>query len=89
MRHRHLDLPDDVYSVAAVHSILERGGASDIYRLLAVLRRDPNGGPASAVERAIATSDVYGYPALLRLCLERFRRENASQSDSTGDGRAA
>lgn len=89
MRHRHLDLPDDAYPVAAVHSILERGGASDIYRLLAELRRDPHGTAASAVERAVATSKVYGYPALLRLCLERFRSEGSSRTGSTSDGRAA
>jgi len=89
MRHRHLDLPDDVYPVAAVHSILERGGASDIYRLLAVLRRDPYGDAASAVERAISTSNVYGYPTLLRLCLERFRSEGTSRTGAASDGRAA
>jgi hypothetical protein len=73
MRHRHLDLPEDVYSTAAVHSIMERGGASDIWRLLAFLRADPFGPAAVAAEKAARRSDVYGYPALILACLELWR----------------
>ena len=75
MRHRHLDLPAGAYTIAAVHSVLERGGATDVFALLAELRADPFGPAASRIERAVATSQVYGYPELLRLCLARFRDE--------------
>lgn len=75
MRHRHLDLPEGAYSVAAVHSVLERGGASDLWALLGALRADPHGAAAVAAERAARSSEVYGYPALILACLERWRRE--------------
>jgi hypothetical protein len=75
MKHRHLNMPEGVYTVAAVDSVLERGGASDIYALLAALRADPFGPAAIAAEKAARHSDVYGYPALLLRCLEDWRQE--------------
>lgn len=75
MQHRHLDLPETLYSVAAVHSVLERGGASDIYALFAALRAAPFGPAAQAAERAARSSEVYGYPALLMACLRQWRAE--------------
>jgi hypothetical protein len=73
MRHRHLDLPENAYSIAAVHSIMERGGASDVWRLLAAVRAEPFGPTAEAAEKAARRSDVYGYPALILACLELWR----------------
>lgn len=71
MRHRHLD--GERPSTAAIASILERGGASDVLALLAELKRDPTGETAAAALRAAAASDVYGYPELIRACLEAWR----------------
>lgn len=70
MQHRHLD--NTHLSTAAVASILERGGASDLYALFTALRHDPNGAAAKAALRAAEASDVYGYPELLRACLEAW-----------------
>jgi hypothetical protein len=74
MRHRHLDLPEGVWSTAAVHSAFERGGASDLWALFAAVRADPFGPAAAAAERAARTSKVYGYPALMLGRLEAWRR---------------
>lgn len=78
MRHRHLDSAS--LSVAAVASILERGGASDLRALFAALRRDPHGAAADAALRAAAASEVYGYPQLLRDCLEAWRKVPQTRS---------
>ena len=80
MRHRHLDTSR--YSTAAIASILERGGASDVIALMRVLRADPAGETADAALRAAAASEVYGYPELIRLCVEKWRKSNTS----TGNG---
>jgi hypothetical protein len=72
MRHRHVDLEPDSRSVAAIASILERGGASDVIALLADLRRDPHGAAARAARIAIRHSEVYGYPELIAACLDRW-----------------
>jgi hypothetical protein len=74
VKHRHLDTAQ--LSTAAVASILERGNASDLRALLAALRREPDG--AAAALRAAAASEVYGYPELLRACLEAWRRPKAT-----------
>ena len=73
MRHRHIDLPEGVWSTAAVDSAFERGGASDLWALFAAVRADPFGPAASAAERAARRSKVYGYPALMLNCLEAWR----------------
>lgn len=74
MRHRHIDANAEPWSVAAVDSILERGGARDVVALLRELRRDPCGPAAEAALTAAEHSDVYGYPALIKACLEEWRR---------------
>jgi hypothetical protein len=74
MEHRHLNVEPGRWSAAVVDSILERGGASDVWALLDELRRDPHGEAARAAEAAIATSEVYGYPQLIEACLEKWRR---------------
>jgi hypothetical protein len=71
MQHRHLD--NAHFSTAAVASILERGGASDLRALFSALKRDPHGAAASAALRAAEASEVYGYPELLRACLQAWR----------------
>ena len=78
MEHRHLDSPD--FTTAAVASILERGGASDLRALFSTLRRDPHGAAASAALRAAEASEVYGYPELLRACLQAWRSPQPTTS---------
>jgi len=81
MQHRHLDGAH--LSAAAVASILERGGASELRALFGALRRDPYGAAATAALRAAEASDVYGYPELLRACLEAWR--NLPPTPSAGN----
>ena len=61
-------------------SIIERGGLRDVIELLAALRAAPFSGLATDALVACAQSDVYGYPELIRLCLDRWR--------NVDDGRA-
>lgn len=81
MEHRHLDGAQ--LSTAAVASILERGCASDLRHLLSLLKREPHGAAAAAALRAAAASDVYGYPELLRACLETWRKQKATTGAGT------
>jgi len=78
MQHRHLD--NARLSTATVASILERGGASDLHALFSALRRDPHGAAATAALRAAEASEVYGYPELLRACLEAWRNPKPTTS---------
>jgi hypothetical protein len=78
MQHRHLDT--DRLSTAAVSSILERGGASDVLALLCALRDDPHGDIAETALRAAQASEVYGYPELIRMCLQAWRKQTATTS---------
>jgi hypothetical protein len=82
VEHRHLDLTH--LSTAAVASILERGNAADLRALLAELKRDPHGAAAACALRAAEASDVYGYPELLRACLEEWRRPRTTTSAGSG-----
>lgn len=82
MEHRHLDTAH--LSTAAVASILERGRAADLLALFAALRREPDGAVAEAALRAAATSDVYGYPELVRACLQAWRQPQATTSAGSG-----
>ena len=78
MQHRHLDRAH--LSTAAVASILERGGACDLHALFSALRRDPHAAAATAALRAAEASEVYGYPELLRACLEAWRNPKPTTS---------
>jgi hypothetical protein len=82
VKHRHLDTTS--LSTAAVASILERGGASDLRALFAALRREPDGAAAAAALRAAEASDVYGYPELLRACLLAWRKAKATTIAGSG-----
>ena len=73
MRHRHIDVEQGHYSVAIIHSIIERGGASDLKALLRLLRHDPFSDVADMAVTAAQTSNVYGYPALILECLKEWR----------------
>jgi hypothetical protein len=73
MIHRHLDTREGDWSVAVVESLWERGMDRDIVELLRILRGDPFGAAAQAVEKALPHSKVYGYPRLFRIALERWR----------------
>lgn len=63
--------------MAVVDSILERGTAADVWELLTALRQDPHGRAAAAALAAASGSTVYGYPALIRACVEKWRRDRA------------
>ena len=82
MQHRHLDSAH--LTTAAVASILERGGASDLHALFSALKRDPHGAAAVAALRAAEASEVYGYPELLRACLQAWR--NPLPTTKAGSG---
>ncbi|WP_395455765.1 hypothetical protein ACHMW5_11595 [Azospirillum melinis] len=91
MRHLHLAIPGDCYSPAAIHSILERGGASDIKALLLALHDDPFSETAMAAERVARESEVYGYPALILKCLGEWRQHHersGGQADDSDIGKA-
>ena len=75
MTHRNLDIPGDSRTVAAIHSILERGKDPDIYRLMMDLRRDPFSEAADNALAAARESTVYGYPALIVGLIDRWRKE--------------
>jgi hypothetical protein len=81
MQHRHLDTLR--LSTAAIASILERGGASDILSLMRALRADPDGEVAAAALRAADASEVYGYPELIRACLRQWRKAKATTRAGT------
>ena len=74
-RHRYLDLHPDDRSIAAIHSLLERGTDSAVLRLLAEIRQDPFSEAAENALAAAGTSAVYGHPALIRACIEKWRAE--------------
>lgn len=84
MQHRHLDTTR--LSTAAIASILERGGASDILALMRALRADPYGETADAALRAVDASEVYGYPELIRACLREWRKAKATATADAGNG---
>jgi hypothetical protein len=73
VRHRHLDVPAGYHSVATILSVLERGTSRDVIALLADLQADPFSALADDALAACDQSDVYGYPALIRLCVRRWR----------------
>lgn len=75
MLHRHLENSQNDWSVTAVESILERGSDRDIVALLKAVRKDPFGRAAEVVLRAIPHMNVYGYPALFRTAIARWRAE--------------
>ena len=76
MRHRHLDVAEDYHSIATVHSVLERGTSQDVIALLRALRSDPFSALADETLAACATSEVYGYPELIRLCVAAWRADH-------------
>lgn len=59
MEHRHIDVKDDEWGVAVIHSIWERGSEDDICALVREVKRNPKA--ADAVRRSIAGSQVYGF----------------------------
>ena len=87
MKHRNLDVEVGHWSPAVIDSILERGGASDIIALLTALRHEPRGAAAMAALATAERWDVYGYPNLIRACLEKWRNE--AREDRLGSGPAS
>ena len=76
--HRHLNVTYGEWSIAVIESLWERGTDRDIVGLLQILREDPFGAAAQAVEKALPHSRVYGYPRLFRIALERWRARKDS-----------
>ena len=75
MLHRHLENSENDWSLTAVSSILERGSDRDVIDLLRTVRREPFGRAAEAVLRSVPHLNVYGYPALFRTAIARWRAE--------------
>lgn len=70
MEHRHINVKDDEWGVAVIHSIWERGSEDDICALVREVKRNPKA--ADAVRRSIAGSQVYGWPKFFRMFLEKI-----------------
>ncbi len=70
MEHRHININDNEWGVAIVHSIWERGSEDDICALILEVKR--NAKAANAVKRAIAHSEVYGWPKFFKLYLNKL-----------------
>lgn len=75
MLHRHLNISEHDWSMAAVESILERGTDRDVIELLKVVRKDPYGPAADAVLTAVPHLNVYGYPTLFKTAITEWRIE--------------
>ena len=58
MQHRHINIKDNEWNIAVVHSIWERGLEKDICALIREVRT--NAKAAEAVKNAIPHSKVYG-----------------------------
>jgi hypothetical protein len=65
MRHRHLTDQAAPWSVVAIESILERGGATDVVMLLLEIQRDPTGEAAQNALIAVEHIRPYGYQRLI------------------------
>ncbi len=79
MKHRHLDIKSDQWSVAIIESIWERGSDEHIRRLLRACKDDPFGPAVNAVRRAIPHSKVYGYPAMFKYFLDHLEQNDDRQ----------
>lgn len=70
MEHGHIRVKDDQWDVAFVHSIWERGSDEDIRAIMRGIIM--NSEAADAVRRAVPSSQVYGWPRLFKLFLEKM-----------------
>lgn len=70
MEHRHIDIKQDQWNVAVVHSIWERGSEEDICEPIREVRNNPDA--ASAVRRAVLHSKVYGWPKFFKMYLDKI-----------------
>jgi hypothetical protein len=52
---------------------MERGRTSDMREFLTSLKDDPFGQRAENALRAAQDSEVYGYPAMIRIAIEAWR----------------
>ena len=73
MEHRHINVKDNEWNVAVVHSIWERGLEKYIRALIREVKINPKA--ADAVRRAIPYSKVYGWPKFFRLYIEKIHGE--------------
>ena len=70
MEHRHINVKQDQWNVAIIHSIWERGSEEDIRELIREVRKNTDA--ARAVRRAIPHSKVYGWPKFFKMYLEKL-----------------
>jgi hypothetical protein len=70
MEHRHINIKNNEWSVAIVHSIWERGSEEDICTLIREVKKNTKA--ADAVQRAIPHSKVYGWPKFFKMYLEKI-----------------
>jgi len=73
MEHRHINVINNQWNVAVVHSIWERGLEKDICALIREVK--VNAEAADAVRRSIPHSKVYGWPKFFGLYFERIDAE--------------
>jgi SOS-response transcriptional repressor LexA len=71
--HRHLTTSGIPTTVAEIHSLMERGRTSDMREFLTSLKDDPFGQRAENALRAAQDSEVYGYPAMIRIAIKAWR----------------
>jgi hypothetical protein len=69
MEHRHINIKQNQWNVAVVHSIWERGSEEDICELIHEVRK--NFEAVRAVRKAIPHSNVYGWPKFFKMYLEK------------------
>jgi hypothetical protein len=70
MEHRHINIKQNQWNLAIVHSIWERGSEEDICALIREVRKNPD--VAYAVRKAIPHSKVYGWPKFFKMYLEKI-----------------
>jgi hypothetical protein len=84
VRHRHLTTFGIPETVAEIHSLLERGRASDMRAFLRALKDDPFGKRAENALRAAQDSDVYGYLAMIRVAIHAWRSQQKATNERAG-----
>ena len=79
MEHRYMDISGNIWNIAAISELFERGtDKDDFQKLMNIIKRDPFGKIANNVLIASRYSDVYGYPALFKNFVEDMRRVRKS-----------
>ena len=80
MQHRHLTTSGIPTTVPEIHSLLERGRTEDMRTFLRAIKDDPFGDRAENALRAAYDSEVYGYPAMIRIGVMAWRQDSRGRS---------